>query len=196
MSIYTNNQIMERTNQMDRDDLIRVIRKILSMPVSPTMKSNFARIIMGEKEASARDMSIISKDKIVTKRSLMNVAESPMMNYLDELIAAALDPRGPFATRDIMLIAAEKKDSKAPFITNAGIPQTYKNHVGMILSMAGFERASHYDRTSKKPIKAWKSVYGWGNLSAEDRALEVRNIINRELAEIETKALPTLKDFI
>lgn len=196
MSIFTNKQLIDRASGMDRDELIIVVSKIVSLPVSPSMKSNFARIIMGDQEAEARELVTISPDKVVTKRALMNLADSPIMDYLGEFISSALDPRGPFATRDIMLLAAEKKDQKAFYITKNGISQSYKNHVGLLLQMAGFERISHYDRNTRRPIKAWKSIYGWGHMSAEERSLEVRNIIKRELEWLVAKPLPTLKDFL
>lgn len=196
MSVFSTKQLVDRASEMDRDKLLAVVTRIVNLPVSPTMRSNFAKIIMGEEETEVKELAYVSKNKAITKRALMILSESPMMSYLTELVSAALDPRGPFATRDIMLLAAEKKKEKAFFITKDGISQSYKNQVGLILNMAGFERVSHYDRHTKKPIKAWKSIMGWGTLGVEERVTEVQNIIQRELGSIEIHKLPKLEDFL
>ena len=168
-----------------------VLRKIVTTKMSEETKGRVARAILGlDQNVKEKKVVKLSKDRTVPYKTMEKLLESPVIEYIDELIMAALDPRGPYQSREIMMLAAQIKGGQAPFITGKGIPQLYKNQVGHILTMAGFERSSHYDKERRMPVKAWKSKHGWKHMTAEQRAVEVRAQMKQELSQTEPAPQP------
>ena len=117
--------------------------------------------------------------------------QSPLMQFTEAMIRAALQADGPFQTREIMMLAALSVP-KAYYMTAQGIPKTEKVMAGYILQMAGFEFVSLYDKDRKMPVKVWKSKYGWGQMDAGTRAKEVMIHMQSELKKVEAQKLEEL----
>lgn len=186
MSIFTKDSLKEKVEAMDLDTAKTVLKKIIDFPMAESTYGRIARAVM-KLDQSVKEKKIvkISKGRTVPYKTLEALTTSPMINYVDELIMAATDPRGPYQSREIMMLAAQIKGGDVPFITSKGIPQQYKNQAGHILTLAGFERVSHYDRERKMPVKAWKSMHGFKSLTNEQRAIEVMATLNMELDQTE-----------
>jgi hypothetical protein len=178
--------------QLSREEAIEKLIRLIQMPHSPKKRKEIARVVMGTRlsEGAGAPRVQIASNRSVQVKAVLKIYESKIINYIDEFIQAALDPRGPFQTREIMMIADQMKGGGAWFITADGIPQADKNMVGHILSMAGFERVSHYDKATGKPIKAWKVAQGWTAYTPAQRGELVRGAIS----EIVTKHLIRKED--
>jgi hypothetical protein len=195
MSIFSNEHLTEKIDAMDTATAKAVLRKIITIKMSEETRGRVARAVL-QMDQSVKEKKIVklSKERSVPYKTLEKLSESPMIEYTEELIKAALDPRGPYQSREIMLLAAQiKGGSGHPFITGHGIPQDFKNQVGHILTMAGFERTSHYDKERRMPVKAWKSKHGWKNMTVEQRVQEVQATIKHELTQ--TEPAPKVQTF-
>jgi len=92
---------------------------------------------------------------------------------------------------------------EAPWITKDGIAKKDLVQAGYILSMAGFDRKSHFVKEIGQPVKCWILSHS-KHLSMLERAISVKTIIKTEIARIEgrdTKPLEvvnteTFGDFI
>lgn len=187
MSIIRKETVVRAIEEASAEELREILHRFLNTKMADYAKSRLYRIALN----LGQDPREVSKAKLtkewsVPVKSLDALAASPMMDYVEELIRAALDPRGPYQSREVMLIAASKKEGHAPFITNHGIPQQYKNQAGYILTMAGFERVSHYDRERKMPLKCWKPKHGTKGMTIEERVQEVHTLLRDHCTNIET----------
>jgi len=192
MTIYSNKQIIERMDELTHEQLIaKVIRILASQDMSERMRQRIANIMMSDAIQEELNPKVpIDSHRLVPADKLFTLAHSPMMEYAREIIQAALDPRGPHATREIMLIAATLKGGKAFYIKADGIKQEWKNQVGYILSMAGFERRSVYNKERQMPLKAWKSRAGWTIFDVDQRLAEVETTLG--IYASNPKQLPSL----
>lgn len=182
MTVFNNEYLIERIEQMDLEAARDALSKIVMARMPETARSSIGRILTGLDHVKRDNIKRkISKGREVPLSTLENLYRSPVMNYVEELILAALDPRGPFQSREIMMLASSIKGGHAEYITADGIPQAYKNQAGHILTMAGFERRSHYDKERKIPVKAWKLKHGSRRLTAAELAQEVRVTIRHLL---------------
>jgi hypothetical protein len=189
MSIYTLDKLQDRVNQMDDGQAKGVIKKILSKRHSQSEFDSIASAIMGLDEYGRPSyVCNITDNKTISHSLMEKLYQSPLMDFTEAMISAALQPDGPFQTREIMMIAALSVP-KAYYMTTKGIPKTEKVMAGYILQMAGFEFLSIYDKDRKMPVKVWKSKYGWGQLDASTRAKEVMLHMENELKKIETQKL-------
>lgn len=195
MSIFSNEHLTERIEAMDLATAQAVLRKVITIKMSEDAKGRVARaILLMDQTVKEKKIVKISKDRTIPYKTMEKLSESPLIEYVEELIRAALDPRGPYQSREIMMLAAQIKGGNGhPFITASGIPQDYKNQAGHILTMAGFERKSHYDRDRKMPVKAWKSKHGWAKMTVEERVNEVRATLQSELSQ--TEPAPKVQTF-
>lgn len=178
MTIYTVKQMMEKIATMTDEDMRTALTRMVQLHVSSSTRQQFATVIFGERELPPT--VFLSDDRPVLRHTLENLASSPMVNYIPEIIQAALDPRGPFQSREILMLADQLKGGKAFYITANGIPQNFKNDAGLVLSMAGFERVSHYDRERKMPVKAWKVKKAWQHFTPEQRVDMVYDTLRHE----------------
>lgn len=201
MSIYTVEQILKSIDELDELAMTVALKRIVKLPVSQSMRATFAKIIMGENTEDREEQRqvLLGKDRAVPLSKLKLLAGSDLLEFVPFIIQAALDPHGPFDSRGVLMLAAEKSKKKAYYITEDGISQSVKNEAGMILSMAGFERKSHYDRDSQRPIKAWKIKHGWGQYTLEERIELVYWTIRNETQQAPTQTSQpqsSLKDFL
>lgn len=179
MSIYTMEQLIELVQKMDRAEMEKALTKILRIPVSATMRSHMAKAIV--KTANTLDETVlVGQDRGVPLRQIMNLVDSPIMDFVSEIIEVAM--QAPYSTHDLLMAVASQRKGKTFYITSGGIPQAVKVQAGLILTMAGFERVSHYDKERDYPVKAWKSKYGYSALTLEMRLVEVEATI-KELTE-------------
>ncbi len=196
MTIFKNDVLIAEVSKMDLETAQKSLTKIVEARLTATAKAKVARIIMGI-EASKFNADVkIAKGRNIPMSTLKALVVSPVYDYIREFIMAALDPRGPYQSREIMLLASQMKSSKAEFITANGIPQVNKNQVGYILTMAGFERCSHYDKTRRMPVKAWKIMHGTKNMTIDDRVQEVLITINANIKEPTTPTYSLLGSYL
>lgn len=196
MSIFTAAQMSERIDQLDHETAKQILKKIISMRTSEGLKAKIYRAIAGMEAPYREKQSVkIGKNRTIPFKTMDSLISSPMMDYIEELIMAALDPRGPYQSREIMMLADQLKGGGAPFITANGIPQSYKNQAGHILTMAGFERQSHYDKARRMPVKAWKSAKGWGHMTVAERVNEVLITLQHETKK-EVESRPEVKGLL
>jgi hypothetical protein len=195
MSIFSNEHLTEQVDAMDMATAKAVLRKIINIKMSEETKGRVARAILGiDQSVKEKKIVKLAKDRTIPYSTMEKLAESPMIDYVEELVRAALDPRGPYQSREIMMLAAQiKGPGEHPFITAHGIPQAMKNQAGHILTMAGFERQSHYDKERRMPVKAWKSKHGWAKMTVEERVNEVRATLQTELSQ--TEPAPKVQTF-
>lgn len=168
MSIYTIKQLIIEIGKLNEAQAKTALIRIVSTASSPKKRSEYAACILA-KRTDLSPTVYLTDDRPISRVALDGLIGSPMLEYTKEIIEAALDPRGPFQSRDILMLADQIKGGRAFFITANGIPQNYKNEAGLILSMAGFERVSHYSRERKTPIKAWRSRKDFRKTSVEMR---------------------------
>lgn len=182
MSIYSINQLMDKVQKSSEEELRAMLSRILKLRLSETMQIHLARIIMDVEIIDGRKSHcMISQRRVIPYSQMKALNESPIMAHVDHIIAAALVDGGPFNTTDILMRAASVAGGKAFYITATGISKTHKMMAGYILTMAGFERRSHFNRETKQPIKAWKLKGGGPKLSVQQRAELVRSTIRQEL---------------
>lgn len=192
MSIFTVDKLLERLAQMEDAQAKVVLKKILSKRHSQTEYDLIASAIMGLDEYGRPSyVCTISDNKTISYTLMEKLYHSPLMQFIEPMIKAAMQPDGPFQTREIMMLAALSVP-KAYYMTPQGIPKTEKVMAGYILQMAGFEFVSLYDKDRKMPVKVWKSKYGWGQLDANTRTKEVLLHMESELKKIETQKLEEL----
>ena len=200
MSIYPIEQILGETKKKDKDGLVRVIQKILLLPMSKSLRSKYARIIMGDTSEDVADRMpvMLSESRSIPRQALKTLIKGGMLTYTREIIMAALDPRGPFQSTEILMLAAQIYGQPTTFVTVKGIPQRAKNEAGYILSMAGFERLSHYDREKRTPVKAWLPAKGMEKVSLEDRIAFVESFCRQETKTpaLTIKPKPLMENFI
>lgn len=190
MKTYTEEDVIAKINEMEPAELrrksIKVIRKHMPKHICEDIHGIFMEGIS--------PVAQISEDRSIATREVKELHHSPMMEYADKIIEAALRPEGPFQTRELMLVVGALCD-EPPFFMKGGImSKKHKTQVGYILSMAGFERRSHFDKETKKPVKAWKSKAGLQWMSVTDRMSMVRSTINHVL--MPTDQPQTLEDLV
>lgn len=188
MSIFTEEVLLERIKKMDLATAKAALEKIVRIKIMAELtRGKIGRVIMRLDVEDKKTTTVqLNKERTISTKALEDLSKSVMADYVEEIIMAALDPRGPFQSREIMVLAAQIKGGNAPFITGKGIPQAMKNQAGYILSMAGFERRSHYDRERKMPVKAWQPKHGYTHMTIEQRVSEVRATINYHLGQEHT----------
>lgn len=195
----TQDEILEIVRGIDAEATKEAIMRLLQKPMAKTVRDALSKGLCGVEKKTHPTVCHLTKTRTVAYRAMETLSQSVMMSYVSELITAALYLSGPYQSREIMMIAAELKGG-APFITATGIPQTYKNQAGHILTMAGFERVSHYDRERKMPVKAWKVKRGWADFTIDQRAELVYSTIKQEMEAVDRPAAPvtqnTLRSFL
>lgn len=185
MSIYTVDKLIEKVNSFDETQAKNVLKKILNKRHSASEYDNIAGAIMGIDEFGRPTYTCnITENKTVSYSLMEKLYKSPLVDFLEPMIKAALDFNGPYQTQEIMVMAATSAP-RAYYMTAQGIPKAEKVMAGYLLQMAGFEFTSQYDKIRRMPVKVWKSRYGWGNLTVEQRAKEVLVHMEAELQKVE-----------
>jgi hypothetical protein len=190
MSIYSKEQLVKMVENKTHEELQAIVNKIIYKTEAKTAYENLANSIMGV-SPRGKPQILISNKKSVDINSINKIKNSRIMKFIPALIEAALRLDGPFQTREIMMVAALSFEG-AYYIKNSKIHHGDKVMVGHILIMAGFERISHYDRETKRPVKAWKLRYGQGSTDNSMRAEIVYNTIrtatiNNDINETQSK---------
>jgi hypothetical protein len=192
MSIYSKEQLIKMAENKTHEELQAIVNKVIYKTESKTAYNDLANSIMGV-SPRGKPQILISNKKSVDINAIDKIKNSQIMKFIPALIEAATRLDGPFQTREIMMAAALSfKD--AYYIKNCKIHHGDKVMVGHILTMAGFERISHYDRETKRPVKAWKLRYGQGNTDNNMRAEIVYSTIRQATLTDETQS--TLDEII
>jgi hypothetical protein len=169
---------------MTAADAQSVLLNILhAVTFNDSTKNRLANIILGNgksEEEIARIM--VNRDRSVPYSGLEKLAASPILNYAEEFIRAALDPSGPHQTREIMMIAASYLPS-ADFLRSGKLTKTDKTLVGYILSIAGFERKSVHNAERHMPLKAWVPMRRPDYLTVDDMVAAVLSTVGTEVTE-------------
>jgi hypothetical protein len=167
MSIYTKQQLLDTIDQLDELTLRETLRRLVALQTSKTISSKIAAIVLNRAEEK-RQWFELSPSKVISEDSMARLSQSKMKEFTRPIIKAALRNDGPFQSREILMVAALEVD-KAFYMTESGIEKRYKEQAGHILTLAGFERVSHYCKQRKQPIKAWKLRKDMENFTIEQR---------------------------
>jgi hypothetical protein len=176
---YTQDELLAAIHHANHNDLVGMMTMVLKMRLSADARDRLAYIIMGDKKQEAHYVNL-ALDRSIPLIALKELAVSPIMQYVQPLIEAAMHEDGPFQSREVMLLAASIAGHK-PYYMGKEIARKDKTLVGYILTMAGLERRSHFDKDRKSPIKAWKPRRGVTKLTVKQRADMVYSIMSEYL---------------
>jgi hypothetical protein len=200
MRAYNKEQIVSAIQEADEAKIRNALLAFALMTKQPDsvykiLKSNLlakSKII----EVDPETHCFLSKGRAIKLRDLENLSNSYMMDYIEEIIEAADRNDGPHATREIMLIAASTSGkTKVPFITSKGILMQDKIRTGYILSLAGYKMKGHYRKDVGQSRKSWSKIHGQISWTKEERAIQVRFRIKKEIEEA-NKTKPKVEDLI
>lgn len=193
----TIDEIIKRVEGLDHGDLMIAMNRILRLNFGPIVKREIVKIIFGgTEERPIADITITGTDRAIPAQHLRDLANSELMDKVEPLIKAAMSPRGPFQTRELMLEAVVMAN-KPLFQTHDFKDMKLKTQIGYVLTIAGFERRSHHDQETKRIIKAWKPVRGSSAMNADNRAEQVREVLKEYTGPYKKPSPPkTLEDLI
>lgn len=182
MEKYTIDELLARIHDASRNDLVGMLTLIVRQHVSPGVRHRMTEIIMGTSQDKT-SYANLALDRSIPIGILKDLATSPMMKYLEPIIEAAMHEDGPLQSREVLMLAASiAGESKPFFITREGIPMKFRTQAGYLLSMAGFERKSHFDQTRRQPVKAWKPRRG-DHFTVKQRVQLVQSIMREYLQQ-------------
>lgn len=202
MSIYQVKQLVSKIKTSSREELQLMLERIARLNFSKSMQHSINNIVMNEAPADASDAQCYAGPRrVISYKEMKALSQSYLMDHVQRILQAAADPSGPFQSGDLMTVAA--MGIEAPWITKDGIAKKDLVQAGYILSMAGFDRKSHFVKEIGQPVKCWILSHS-KHLSMLERAISVKTIIKTEIARIEgrdTKPLEvvnteTFGDFI
>lgn len=186
--------LMERIHIANKEDLVGMMTLIVRMKHSDSSRKRLESIILGDGRPNSHYANI-ALDRTVTIGVLKDLAVHPIMKYAQALIESAMEDKGPYQSREVLVNACMYMDEDPYYITQ-GVQRKDLTMAGYILSMAGLERRSHFDKARRMPIKAWKPRRGTGEMNNKQRFEMVKSIIKFQLQPIQSTTIHSLGELI
>jgi len=194
VTIYSNDQLIQKINSSEPDILKTILHKIVNKKKSEVFSQMVQDAVMGTNTSElSKQLCIIAPKVNVSYDDLLELSNSEIVDHALTIINIVLRPYGPYQTREIlMLLSSEVGNIKCTNASNK-LDTKKRKHVSMILRMAGFEMYSCWDKERRLSLKMWLPRSGYGSLTKEERVETFKTTMYGELQNAKVRAEETDK---